>query len=108
MSIDLFLKPPTDIFNIFIDVIFANKSHCIPKPNHRGHFQQEIRAQLQPEPASSHYYKDGMMMIIMVVLMRLVMMVMMFMVVLMTLMMMMMMVVMVKIIPLPVPWLVPV
>ena len=75
MSIDLFLKPPTNIFNIFIDVIFANKSHCIPKPNHRGHFQQEIRAQLQPElaSASSHYYKDVMMMIIMVVLMRLVM-----------------------------------
>ena len=96
MSIDLFLKPPTDIFNIFIDVIFANKSHCIPKPNHRGHFQQEIRAQLQPElaSASSHCYNDVMMMIIMVVLM--------------TLMMMMMMVVMVKIIPLPVPWSVPV
>ena len=106
MSIDLFLKPPTDIFNIFIDVIFANKSHCIPKPNHRGHFQQEIRAQLQPElaSASSHFYKGVMMMIIMVVLM----MMMMFMVVLMTLMMMMMMVVMVKIIPLPVPWSVPV
>ena len=104
MSIDLFLKPTTDIFNIFIDVIFANKSHCIPKPNHRGHFQQEIRNQLQPElaSASSHYYKDVMMMIIMVVLM----MMMMFMVVLMTLMMMMIM--MVKIIPLPVPWSVPV
>ena len=29
MSINLFLKPPTDIFNIFIDVIFANISPTV-------------------------------------------------------------------------------